>query len=121
MITDMKAYMREWRRNNPNYMIEKGKEFRIKNPTYDKIYKKNNYERKKKYESKTGMNKAISKLHWQITIGNIIDLKKEYVSCSYCDKRAIQYDHRDYNKPLEVMPVCQSCNKKLGCAIPCKV
>ena len=32
-------------------------------------------------------------------------------------RRATQYDHRDYNKPLEVTPVCPSCNGKRGAAI----
>ena len=30
--------------------------------------------------------------------------------CVDCGKQAEQYDHRDYGKPLEVAPVCRSCN-----------
>lgn len=33
-------------------------------------------------------------------------------------RRARDYDHRDYNKPLEVEPVCHSCNMKRGPGIP---
>jgi hypothetical protein len=34
--------------------------------------------------------------------------------CVDCDGRAEVYDHRDYLKPLEVVPVCQGCNKRRG-------
>ena len=39
-------------------------------------------------------------------------------SCVDCGKQAAAYDHRDYNKPLDVEPVCKSCNYKRGAAIP---
>lgn len=38
--------------------------------------------------------------------------------CVDCGKPAQQYDHRDYNFPLKVEPVCRSCNLKRGPAIP---
>ena len=38
--------------------------------------------------------------------------------CVDCGKRANAYDHRDYNKPLEVEPVCHRCNNHRGPAIP---
>lgn len=31
-------------------------------------------------------------------------------TCVSCGAQATDYDHRDYNKPLEVEPVCRSCN-----------
>ena len=34
-----------------------------------------------------------------------------------CGKQAHEYDHRDYDKPLEVEPTCKSCNSKRGPAI----
>lgn len=39
-------------------------------------------------------------------------------SCTDCSAPAVDYDHRDYNKPLEVQPVCRSCNLRRGSAIP---
>ena len=38
--------------------------------------------------------------------------------CVDCGKPAQCYDHRDYNKPLEVHAVCRVCNAKRGHAIP---
>ena len=38
--------------------------------------------------------------------------------CTDCGGAAIEYDHRDYNQPLLVEPVCRSCNLKRGPAIP---
>lgn len=38
-------------------------------------------------------------------------------SCVDCGAPARHYDHRDYNKPLEVEPVCASCNYYRGPAI----
>ncbi len=38
--------------------------------------------------------------------------------CADCGGQAEQYDHRDYNKPLQVDPTCRSCNLSRGPAIP---
>lgn len=38
--------------------------------------------------------------------------------CQDCGKPAECYDHRDYNKPLDVDPVCVSCNSSRGRGIP---
>jgi hypothetical protein len=38
--------------------------------------------------------------------------------CVDCGVPATCYDHRDYNKPLEVEPVCSRCNVLRGSAIP---
>lgn len=38
--------------------------------------------------------------------------------CADCDRPANVYDHRDYTKPLEVAPVCWSCNNRRGSAKP---
>lgn len=40
------------------------------------------------------------------------------VACVDCGKGAQVYDHRDYNFPLQVAPVCQRCNLKRGKAKP---
>jgi ribosomal protein S27E len=58
--------------------------------------------------------KANIAVHRAIRRGKLIDLKKTRVKCSDCEARATQYDHRDYNKPLAVEPVCQSCNIMRG-------
>lgn len=39
-------------------------------------------------------------------------------ACVDCGKPARDYDHRDNNKPLDVQPVCRSCNKLRGPARP---
>ncbi len=39
------------------------------------------------------------------------------LDCADCGKTAYCYDHRDYNQPLDVVPVCQACNIKRGPAI----
>lgn len=36
------------------------------------------------------------------------------LSCTDCGMPARDYDHRDYSKPLDVDPVCRSCNKLRG-------
>lgn len=47
--------------------------------------------------------------------------KVSTLSCVDCGKPATDYDHRDYNKPLDVQPVCRSCNKLRGPAIHVEV
>lgn len=36
------------------------------------------------------------------------------VLCVDCGKQADRYDHRDYAKPLDVVPVCHPCNVRRG-------
>lgn len=48
--------------------------------------------------------------------GDLVPAKK--FACVDCGNPARDYDHRDYNKPLDVQPVCRSCNKLRGPAIP---
>jgi hypothetical protein len=35
-------------------------------------------------------------------------------ACVDCSRPAFCYDHRDYSKPLQIEPVCKSCNTKRG-------
>lgn len=39
-------------------------------------------------------------------------------ACVDCGRPAEQYDHRDYARPLDVEPVCRSCNVMRGSAQP---
>lgn len=41
-----------------------------------------------------------------------------HIPCMDCGAPEAQYDHRDYNRPLDVEPVCGSCNRNRGPAIP---
>jgi len=36
------------------------------------------------------------------------------IPCKDCGKPAVQYEHRDYKRPLDVDPVCRSCNQRRG-------
>lgn len=38
-------------------------------------------------------------------------------TCVDCGGHAIEYDHRDYDKPLQVDPVCRRCNLRRGPAV----
>lgn len=38
--------------------------------------------------------------------------------CVDCGRDAHAYDHRDYSRPLDIEPVCASCNAKRGPAKP---
>jgi hypothetical protein len=59
----------------------------------------------------TAVNKAIKK--------GIIASPKTLI-CVDCERPGECYDHRDYNKPLDVVPVCRKCNYRRGAAIPLK-
>lgn len=37
--------------------------------------------------------------------------------CADCEAQAFDWDHRDYAKPLDVQPVCRSCNQRRGPAL----
>lgn len=38
--------------------------------------------------------------------------------CVDCGRQARDYEHRDYSKPLDVVPVCRACNRKRGPGVP---
>ena len=38
------------------------------------------------------------------------------LTCADCDRRAAEYDHRDYTRPLDVDAVCHRCNARRGLA-----
>jgi hypothetical protein len=65
---------------------------------------------------KNGGHEAHRKVKYAITQGNLAPVQK--MKCLDCGCQAEIYDHKDYNKPLEVEPVCRSCNRKRGSAIP---
>ncbi len=44
--------------------------------------------------------------------------KASTLVCVDCGTQASDYDHRDYTKPLDVEPVCRSCNVRRGSAAP---
>lgn len=40
------------------------------------------------------------------------------MACADCGGAAVEYEHRDYNEPLRVEPICRRCNLRRGPAIP---
>jgi hypothetical protein len=50
-----------------------------------------------------------------VKAGTLPNLRKDKVLCVDClTRKATNYDHRDYAKPLDVSPVCGLCNHKRG-------
>ncbi len=62
--------------------------------------------------------RAAAAVHRAVKNGELPNLKKSIVPCKDCGSRAKVYDHRDYNKPLEVSPVCAGCNVMRGTNAP---
>lgn len=75
---------------------------------YDRSYSESY---RQKYPNAIKARNTVWTAVWQ---GNLPNLRWEDVPCVDCNKRAQHWDHRDYLKPLEVDPVCASCNKKRG-------
>ena len=61
---------------------------------------------------------AVAHRHVRNAIGRGDLTHPKFLTCVDCSKPAKCYDHRDYSKPLQVEPVCGSCNVKRGPAIP---
>lgn len=40
------------------------------------------------------------------------------LACTDCGGSAVEYEHRDYNRPLDVQPICRGCNLRRKRAIP---
>jgi hypothetical protein len=56
--------------------------------------------------------KAISLVGHAVRKGTLQPAKN--CKCVDCGLNAFCYDHRDYDKPLDVVPVCRKCNFKRG-------
>ena len=64
---------------------------------------------------KTGVMSAIKAVKKAVKDGLLAPVKTLF--CIDCGKPAECYDHRDYNKPIDVVPVCRKCNFRRGSAI----
>lgn len=50
-----------------------------------------------------------------VELGKLPDLRETNVRCVDCkERRAVCYDHRDYDQPFKVDPVCRQCNCRRG-------
>lgn len=56
--------------------------------------------------------KIINAIAKQIRLGELKPAKE--CLCVDCGAAAHDYEHRDYTKPLDVVPVCRGCNKRRG-------
>jgi len=56
-------------------------------------------------------------VHRAVKAGVLPDLSTGEYACTDCGGVASEYDHRDYARPLDVDPVCRSCNRKRGVAV----
>lgn len=59
---------------------------------------------------------SVQRLVHKTIRNNEIQPAKSFV-CVDCGNKAIDYDHRRYKSPLDIVPVCRSCNLKRGPAI----
>ena len=73
---------------------------------------------KKRIEWSRLRGRAAQKVNTAVKNGTLSHLKKIIIKCTDCPARATVYDHRDYAKPLEVDPVCKSCNIARGTNAP---
>ena len=64
------------------------------------------------YKKVTNQKKAIALVAKAVKKGNLQPAKS--YKCVDCGVDAFCYDHRDYGKPFEVVPVCRKCNFKRG-------
>lgn len=59
-------------------------------------------------------NRAYRQVFMARLSGRLPELSVEHIPCVECGSRAQHWDHRDYTKPLDVQPLCRSCNYKAG-------
>lgn len=57
---------------------------------------------------------ANQRVHEAVKKGLLPSLRDNDIRCTDCPDRATSYDHRDYTRPLDVVPVCHPCNRKRG-------
>ena len=59
--------------------------------------------------------RAKGRVKGAIKRGDLVDWR--YLFCADCGGKPYGYEHRDYSKPLDVVPICRKCNIKRGPAI----
>lgn len=79
---------------------QKVQRYRQRRREYDSEYKRKYPERKK----------AKAKVQQAIETGLIFPVGTQ--TCKTCNAQAREYHHPDYNKPLEVIPMCLPCHRK---------
>lgn len=60
--------------------------------------------------------KAHAMVRAAIGRGLLPNLKSGEYACADCSEVACIYEHRDYSRPLDVTPVCATCNNRRGTA-----
>lgn len=73
-------------------------------------------ERKLALHILSGQAMAVSAVNIAVKAGHLP--RANTLQCVDCGRRGYGYDHRDYNHPLRVDPVCKSCNVMRGHAAP---
>jgi hypothetical protein len=63
--------------------------------------------------AKSGATRAHNQVFSAIQSGDLPRLDGS-ISCEDCGQPAVEYDHRNYKRPLDVHPVCRKCNKRRG-------
>ena len=72
------------------------------------------------WAKESGAAKASGAVNTAIQAGRLP--RASTLQCVDCGRPAAHWDHRDYNAPLDVVPVCVTCNKLRGPAkFICKV
>ena len=56
-------------------------------------------------------NQAVSKVNGNVRTGALPQISK--VACVKCGEKAAQYHHPDYDRPLDVLPVCVPCHQAI--------
>lgn len=94
----------------------RGSGTRIYDPVCNECSIKASKEKTAKRLKESGARRAIAAVHVAVAAGKLPPASSRI--CVDCGNPAKHYDHRDYNRPLDVQPVCRSCNARRGPAIP---
>ncbi len=97
-------YKREWYALNASR--ERAK-MRKRNQENKDLVKQRNRQYNENHPERYAATQAVRKA---VDAGYLPSISKCW--CNRCGKRATEYHHADYAKPLEVEPLCRSCHKR---------
>ena len=108
---------REWYKKNKDRACENYKRY------YKRTKNMGNSVVRHDKQKRNGAQAAMTAVYVAKDKGYILPFSEYPVRCFGvdgvpCGGMAEQWDHRDYNKPLDVEPVCRSCNMRRGPAKP---
>ncbi len=82
----------------------------------NQLTKKARQERQRRYHKRhPSRGRATRLVNYAVKTGKLPHISTQ--SCVHCGQEATEYHHPDYSRPLDVVPLCRSCHKRIHVSV----